>query len=261
MRRMIERGLVGGEERSKLIAAACSAWSANPLFAVDIFEMGYAEVNPGQAANLVGPIDWANEKHLDALQKAWKAIATNITGPQDQETMMAILQKGQLGSTDSPDLAARMWAEAQPDSGQRLIRQLLVEKDLDDRCRRRLWALSMSHAKDFGADFFLEAIPQISILSAVDDTIKAIFDDFSSVLNVVSTKELQAEMANRLMSQFTRATSNTTKGRIAEICNRMSGQEALKRFKPDALHKDEYEILIGHFGARPVKRFEKLLIE
>lgn len=261
MRLMIERGLVGGEERSKLIAAACSAWSANPLFAVDIFEMGYAEVNPGQAANLVGPIDWANEKHLDALQKAWKAIATNITGPQDRETMMAILQKGQLGSTDSPDLAARMWAEAQPDSGQRLIRQLLVEKDLDDGCRRRLWALSMIHAKDFGADFFLETIPQISILSAVDETIKAIFDDFSCVLNVVSTKELQAEMANRLMSQFTRATSNTTKGRIAEVCNRMSGQEALKRFKPDALHKDEYEILIGHFGARPVKRFEKLLIE
>lgn len=261
MRRMIERGIVGSEERSKLIAAACSAWSANPLFAVDIFGMGYAEVTPKQASDLVASIDWANEKHLDALQKAWEAIATNKAGPQDQEAMMAILQKGQLGNTGSPDLAVRMWAEAQPDSGQRLIRQLLVEKDLDDGYRRRLWALSMRHAKDFGADFFLEIIPQISALSAVDETVKAIFDDFSSILNVVSTKELQAEMANLLMSQFTYAASNSTKGRIAEVCNRMSGQEALKRFKPDALHKDEYEILIGHFGARPMKRFEKLLVE
>ncbi|MCQ4299781.1 KAP family NTPase [Pseudomonas songnenensis] len=261
MRRMIEQGLVGGGERSKLIAAACSAWSANPLNAVDIFERGYTEVTPGQAANLVTSIDWANEKHVEALQKAWKAIAISKAGPQDKETMLAILQRGQLGSADNPDLAVRIWAEAQVDSGQRLISQLLIEKDLEDGFRRRLWAFSMIHAKDFGAEFFLGAIPQVSALSAVDETVKAIFDDFPVVLDVVSTKELQADMANRLMSQFTYATSNTTKGRIAELCSQMSGQEALKGFKPTALHKDEYEILIGHFGARSMKRFEKLLVE
>lgn len=260
MRRMIEQGLVGGGERSKLIAAACSAWSANPLNAVDIFEMGYGEVTPGQAADLVTSIDWSNEKHIDALEKAWKVIATNKSGPQDQETMMAILRKGQLGSTDTPDLAVRMWAEAQADSGQRLMRQLLIEKDLDDGFRRRLWVISIGHAKDFGTTFFLEVVPQISALSAVDETVKAVFDDFSGILDVLSTKELQADMANRLMSQFTHATSNTTKGRIAEVCNRMIGQEALKGFKPVTLDKDEYEILIGHFGARPMKRFEKLLV-
>ncbi|WP_253948057.1 KAP family P-loop NTPase fold protein [Pseudomonas aeruginosa] len=261
MRRMIEQGLVGGGERSKLIAAACSAWSANPLNAVDIFEMGYAEVTPGQAANLVASIDWANEKHIDALQKAWKAIATNKAGPQDQETMMAILQKGQLGSTDSPDLAVRMWAEAQVDSGQRLMRQLLIEKALDDGYRRRLWAFTIGHAKEFGAEFLLEVVPQISALSSVDETVKAVFDDFSGILDVVSTKELQADMANRLMSQFTHATSSTTKGRIAEVCNRMIGQEALKSFKSESLHKYEYEILVGHFGVRPMKKFEKLLVQ
>lgn len=261
MRRMIEQGLVGDGERSKLIAAACSAWSANPLNAVDIFERGYTEVTPGQAANLVTSIDWADEKHVEALQKAWKAIAISKAGPQDKETMLAILQRGQLGSADNPDLAVRIWAEAQVDSGQRLISQLLIEKDLEDGFRRRLWAFSMIHAKDFGAEFFLGAIPQVSALSAVDETVKAIFDDFPGVLDVVSTKELQADMANRLMSQFTYATSNTTKGRIAELCSQMSGQEALKGFKPTALHKDEYEILIGHFGARSMKRFEKLLAE
>ncbi|MNJ68107.1 hypothetical protein D3C77_643270 [compost metagenome] len=66
-------------------------------------------------------------------------------------------------------------------------------------------------------------------------------------------------MANRLMGQFTFAATNTAKGRIAEVCNRMIGQEALKGFKPEALSKDEYEILVGHFGARPLKKFEKLL--
>ncbi|HBO4864586.1 TPA: NTPase KAP [Pseudomonas aeruginosa] len=261
MRQMIERGLVGREERSKLIAAACSAWSADPLVAADIFGAGYTDVTPEQAANLVTSIDWDNEKHLNALQIAWKAVAANDAGPQDQETLMAILQKGPLGNTDSPDLAVRMWAEVQTDFGQGLMRQLLVKKDLNDGSRRRLWAFSMGHAKDFGADFFLEIIPQISALNAVDETVKAIFDDFSEILSVVSTKELQADMANRLMSQFTHATTNTTKGRIAEICNRLCGQGALKGFKPEALHKDEYDILFGHFGARPMKRFEKLLIE
>ncbi|MDG4418011.1 KAP family NTPase [Pseudomonas aeruginosa] len=74
MRRMIERGLVEGEVRTKLIAATCSAWSANPLNAVAIFERGYIEVTPEQAANLVVAIDWTNEKHVDALQKAWKVF-------------------------------------------------------------------------------------------------------------------------------------------------------------------------------------------
>lgn len=261
MRRMIEQGLVEGGERNKLIAATCSAWSANPLNAVDIFERGYTEVTPGQAANLVAAIDWANEEHLGVLQKAWKAIAANKAGPQGKDTMVAILQKGPLGSAANPDLAVRIWAEAHADSGQRLINQLLTDNDLDDGLRRRLWAYSMTHARDFGPEFFLEAIPQVCALSSIDETVKAIFDDSHGILDVVNTKELQADLANRIMSQFTCATSNTTKGRIAELCNQMIGKEALKGFKPAALHKDEYEILIGHFGARPMKRFEKLLAE
>ena len=173
--------------------------------------------------------------------------------------MIGILQKGPLGSTDNPDLAVRMWAEAQENSGERLMRQLLTEDNLDDEYRRRLWAFSITHAKNFGAEFFLEIIPQISALDSISETIKAIFDEFSKVLAVLSTKELQAEMATRLMGQFKNASSNTTKGRIAEACNRMIGQEALKKFKPETLSKDEYEILVGHFGASPLKKFEKLL--
>jgi hypothetical protein len=258
MRRMIERGLVESEERSKLIAAACSAWSANPLNAVDIFVMGYAELTAGQTANLASAIDWADEKQLDALQKAWNAVASNKAGPYVNETMVGILQKGQLGSTDTPDLAVRMWAESQEDSGQSLMRRLLVEKDLDDSYRRRLWAFSIAHAKEFGSAFFLDVMHQISALITADETIKAMFDDFGHILGVLSTKELQADMASRLMAQFTHTSSNTTKGRIADVCNRMIGQEALKSFNPEILHKDEYEILVGHFGARPMKKFEKL---
>ena len=62
------------------------------------------------------------------------------------------------------------------------------------------------------------------------------FDDFNIVIGVLDTKELQAEMAKRLMGQFMQAPSNTTKGRIAEISNQLIGQEALKNFNPESLH-------------------------
>ncbi|MNR38504.1 hypothetical protein D3C85_1566140 [compost metagenome] len=79
-------------------------------------------------------------------------------------------------------------------------------------------------------------------------------------MTVLDSKDLQAEMAMRLMNQFSGASTNSTKGRIAEISNQLVSQAALKNFKPESLHKDEYEILAVHFGARPTKSFEKLLV-
>lgn len=257
MRSMIERGLVEGQERHKLIDAACSAWSTNPLVAVDIFTKGYTELTAEQVTNLATTIDWDNQHHLDALQKAWKKISISLTDPQANETMVNILQKGPLGGAHNPDLAIQIWAEVQEDSGQNLTRKLLIADSLDDAHRRRLWTFAMVHAEEFGAEFFLDVMHQISALITASETIKAMFDDFSNIIGILNTHELKAEMAARLMSQLTHASSNTTKGRIAEACNRMVGHEALKGFKPETLSKEEHEVLVGHFGARAMRRFEK----
>lgn len=126
--------------------------------------------------------------------------------------------------------------------------------------RRRLWACSIEQVKELGAPFFLELIPKVSALANAEETIKAVFDDFSIVMTVLGAKDRQAEMAMRLMNQFLGASTNSTKGRIAEISNQLVSQAALKNFQPESLHKDEYEMLAVHFGARPLKRFEKLLV-
>lgn len=260
MRHMVESGLVGSEERVKLIAAACSAWSANPNSALDTFERGYCELTPDQAANLASNISWDKPEHLDVLQKAWTAIAANKKRPAPSEVMVRILQRGLLGNTEQPDLAARIWIQSQQDKGHELMANLLASNALEDTHRRRLWACSIEQVKELGAPFFLELIPKVSALANADETIKAVFDDFSIVMTVLNSKDLQAEMAMRLMKQFSGASTNSTKGRIAEISNQLVSQAALKNFQPESLHKDEYEILAVHFGARPMKKFEKLLV-
>ena len=260
MRHMVEHGLVGSEGRGKLIAATCSAWSAAPKVSLSTFEGGYCELTPEQAANLTSPIEWANADHTDTLQKAWKAIAANKDGPVPSEVLVRILQQGPKGSAEQPDLAIRIWLQSQEDTGHQLMADVLARETLDDSHRRRLWACSIERAKELGAPFFLKLIPQISALANADETIKAVFDDFKIVMSVLNSQDLQAEMAIRLMDVFSVATTNSTKGRIAEASNQLVSQAALKRFKPKSLHKDEFEILVAHFGARSMKSFEKLVV-
>jgi len=153
-----------------------------------------------------------------------------------------------------------MWIQSQQDKGHELMASLLASTTLEDSHRRRLWACSIELVKELGAPFFLELIPKISALTNADETIKAVFDDFGIVMSVLDSRDVQAEMAMRLMNQFSGASTNSTKGRIVEISNQLVSQAALKNFKPESLHKDEYEILEAHFGARPMKKFEKLLV-
>lgn len=259
MRQMIQRGLVSSDGQAKLIAAACSVWSVSPNVALSIFEAGYCALTSDQAANLVSPIAWDERESLDTLQKAWMAIAVAKHAPAPYEVMVRILQKGPLSSTEQPDLAMRMWIQSQQDGGRELMVSLLTSEALEDGLRRRVWAFSIERVKELGAVFFLDVVPRISSIPHADETIKAVYDDFKIIVSVLDSKELQAEMATRLMNQFSAASTNSTKGRIAEVCNRLVSQAALKSFKPESLHKDEFEILVTHFGGRHMKKFERLL--
>lgn len=261
MHEMVRRDLVGREGREKLIAASCSAWSANPTVSLSSFEQGYCELTPEQAANLTSPIEWANSDHLDALQKAWKSIAANKNGPAPNEVLVRLLQQGPQGSEEQPDLAIRMWLQSQEDKGQKLMTEVLEEDALEDIHRRRLWAYAIERVKELGAPFFLSMIPKISALSNADQTIKAVFDDFTIVISVLNSQDLKSEMAVRLMDVFSVAATNSTKGRIAEASNHLVNQAALKNFKPKSLHKDEFDILSAIFGARHMKKFEKMVDE
>lgn len=259
MHEMIRRGLVVSEGREKLIAATCSAWSADPSVSFSSFERGYCELTPEQAANLTLPIEWEKSVHLDMLYKAWKAIAVSKDGPSPSEVLVQLLQQGPQGSEDQPDLAIRTWLQSQEDTGHELMEKVLTRETLDDSHRRRLWACSIERATELGAPFFLKLIPKISALADADETIKAVFDDFRTVMSVLSSQDIQAEMAVRLMDVFSVATTNSTKGRIAEASNQLVSQAALKNFKPKSLHKDEFDILTANFGARHMKKFEKLV--
>lgn len=77
---------------------------------------------------------------------------------------------------------------------------------------------------------------QISALANADQTIKAVFDDFTIVMNVLNSQDLKAEMAVRLMDVFSVAATDSKKGRIAEASNQLVSQAALKSFKPKSLH-------------------------
>jgi len=261
MHDMLRRDLVGQEGREKLIAASCSAWSANPSVSLSSFEREYCELTPEQAANLTSPIEWANSDHLETLQKAWKCIAANKNGPASNEVLVRLLQQGPQGSEEQPDLAIRMWLQSQEDTGRELMAEVLAEDVLEDIHRRRLWAYAIERVKELGAPFFLSLLPKISALANADQTIKAVFDDFTIVMSVLNSQDLKAEMAVRLMDVFSVAATNSTKGRIAEASNQLVNQSALKNFKPKSLHKDEFDILSAIFGARHMKKFEKMVDE
>lgn len=246
--------------KSKLIAAACAIWSAHPKDTLETFRNGHSELSAEQIANLATTINWEDGDQINALRSAWKIMEGVADESCTLEATRLILHKGPLGTAQHADIAVQLWLESQSDSGSTLLKKSLVDPNLNDSHRRRLWAKATMRANELGPKFFITLAPKITETPSSEETATAMFDDFAIIDSVLGSVENRAEMARGLMNSFIRTNSNTIKARIAEASNRLAGKGALKSFIPESLTQDEYSILEAHFGkTSDVKRLNKLV--
>lgn len=249
LRDMIVRDIIPSEQDVQLIEAACITWTVNPKNSISIIRNGIDNFTPKQAANLIDPIDWSNEEQQSLLSVAWVAIAESQNSENRIQTAKLLLDKGAIGPPDEPDRALQCWLDlATGIDGPDMMRTLITEPNLTDPHRRRLWSYAVHSSNSLGAEFFIEIIPEIVQLSPVEGTATAVFDSYDEIYTALGSIQNRADLAQKLMAAFPNASTKTIKAKVAEWCNKLSGDASLHELNSEILTETDIEVLSTYFN-------------
>ena len=254
LRDMVRRELVPGENRVSVINAACKTWSAAPEKALDTFLSGFNDLNPDQTAELLDAIDLSTEESLTLLSKAWSAIVKKQDHSARIQTINLILAKGLSDPPEEPDRGLRLWIDSLGKNCNSVLADAITQDDQSDTNKRRLWQQIARLAPTLGADFFLEVIPKLVVLSPIDETAAALFSDYDLVYAALDSTDNRADLSQRLMRVITNAPTKTVKSNIAEWCKKLSGNAGLGKLRKEDLSDDDLAILNAHFPGAAVLR-------
>ena len=258
MRDMLGREIVPADQAPMLVKAACSTWNANPDNAIDTFRAGFTELTPAQTADLLRGVNWAEEKHSGLLMEAWGLIIKKQEHTARIDTTNRILKAGPSGPNDEPDRGLRIWIDAQGENRLDLLASAIIQTDLQDAHRKRIWHQASRLSKNLGPDLFVDIVPAVLVLTPIDETASAIFADADHITEILSSTDRKSSLSRRLMEAFTNASTKTIKAGIAKWCHRLSGQASLTQLEPDSLTDDDISILGSEFpGAPALKRLQK----
>lgn len=257
LRDMIEREIVSGDQRGAVVEAACAIWNAVPDQAVETFASGFGALTPDQAANLVDGVDWTNGDHEDLLSRAWSSVLEWQDLAERVQTTKRLLDKGLNGPEEEPDRAIRLWLQAQGTRRLEVLTAALTDDGLGDPHRKRLWQQAVGGRDAVGAEFVLEVIPKLVMLSPNDQTTAQVFGDYERVEAILDSADNRADLAQRLMETFTDASTNTVKSHIAEWCKKLSGEASLAKVNAEAVTEEDLSILKTHFRSKALSRIKK----
>ncbi len=258
LRDMLRRKLVPNDQCTALIEAACATWATKPDEAIDTFTSGYGDLIPEQAANLLDSIDLTNNEQQVLLSRAWSSVAQYQDADKQVRTTNRILEKGVCGPDDEPDRGLRLWFDAQGESSREGLATAIIQVELNDSHRNRLWRQVTRRAAFLGSLFFLDVIPKIAVLSPIEETANSLFADFDLVDSTLGSADNRADLSQHLIQAFQDALTNTVKSHIAGWCKKLNGQASLQKLRPEFLTDEDMSILNSHFpGSTALKKLEK----
>lgn len=255
---MINLEIVPEDLSEALIKAAVATWTVAPDEAIDTFKSTFNSLTPEQAAKLINGIDWENSEHQTLLSQAWSSIIQTMDLEELIQTTNHLLKMGLNGSEEEPDYALRLWIDVQTDNLSDILKNTLIQTNLDDNHRHRIWRQTIRVANNLNSDFFLDVIPKIIVLPEIDETTSTLFADRDQITRILGSSDNQADLSQRLMQAFPEVPTNTVKSKIAEWCKKLSGNASLRQLNYENLTGDDMNILNTYFpGASDLKKLNR----
>jgi hypothetical protein len=261
MRDMLDREIVPAAKVPRLLDTACIVWKVAPTETTEIIS-AYPQLSAPQASQLILSIDGSKEEQLSALKQTWMHVSRSMDAKDNADTFRVLLTSNPVTTFDETDAGITIWLDSQTDAGKSLLSASLIAKDIMDEQRLRLWRQASRRAEKFGAEFLLSAVPAVLVLSPIEMTATALFNDKERLTALLKTSENQSKLARELMIAFPSAKTNTVKTEIANYSSALAGQAVLKSFKPGNLTSDEFKIIEGVFTkSSELSRLQKLVLE
>jgi len=244
---MFDRSVVGQEKRARLVETACAVWKVDPHLALP-FLGRYPSLSVEQIDVLVNTLNINEPKQIEALSEAWHVVSRHIGDDARRAVTVALLRRGAIQASGDADLALNVWLSAQDDSGRALLKNLLVDANIADEQRARLWRQAISRSETFDKGFFVDLIPHSLGVQNSEAISAAIFDSEQTIEKLINDGEARSDLARGLMGRFHEFRTETIKGRAGAMANRLVGNVALKGLSIESLTVSDVAILSGAFG-------------
>lgn len=244
---MLDRGVLGQEKRARVIDAACAVWKIDPQLALPFLKR-YPSLSVEQIDSLLNTLNFNEPSQIQTLKEAWHVVSRHIGDDACRDVAVALLRRSRIQTEGDADLALNAWLAAQDDDGLGLLKSLLVDANVPDEQRARLWRQAIARSETLSKGFFVDVIPRALSVQDSETTSAAIFDSGQMIEQLMRDSETRSDLARGLMGRFHEYGTKTIKGGACAMANRLVGNVALKGMSAENLTADDLEILSGSFG-------------
>lgn len=215
MREMVQRGIVSEENISHVIETACILWPYHQLYSLNTLLAFRQAPIPSRISELMDQINIQEKEEIGKLKKAWSHIAGILNAEQRSSTTKFILGKTPKGNTQEPDLCLYIWFDVQNENKADLLKNFLIDIDLNDEQRKRVWLIISNTSHELGSDFFLSILPEVFKLQEIPETARTIFETKEAINKLFSSKEEQHDLGAMLLRCFISVASQEYKNKFA----------------------------------------------
>jgi hypothetical protein len=246
---MVEKGLVDDSQTTIAVESACLLWPYHRKHALSALQTLNESPTAKATANLAAGTPLENGEAVEDLLAAWKHISSRNSTAENHEVGQALLNL-QEGLNEEPDMALRLWFDAQGDQKITSINALLVSTSLPDAQRKRIWLQLPSNLSEMSQKDILTLIGDVMAMGNAQATQKALLDSQNVISSLFPTKEDRYSLANQLLRSFHSSSSQEMKNRlVAWMKESTTGDDGfLKEMKKIGnFSAEDITLLLEHF--------------
>jgi hypothetical protein len=205
MQDMALRGVIDPSGSASVIDTACAIWPYFPSAALDTLLAFNMAPDVEEITNLSKNVDLQTDDIAALLAEAWRHYGGILSGPEQLSVTRHILSSVPSSSDAEYDRALRIWIDVVGPRQSSLLREVVLQTDLTDDERQRVWLQAVRVRKDLGPGFFLDVIPLLLLLDDASQTARAVLDAESAVNELFASREQRHDFGKALLRVFANA--------------------------------------------------------
>ncbi len=253
---MLHSGIVGAEHKDELIEVANLIWRNHPAEAEEFLAHTSGAFLPGQVAAMPDVIDWEASNEVERLGRVWENAAQNLAPNERVEATIQIVAKGEIGASELPDQGLTLWAQSLGEHAYVVLHQAVLDSEVIDQGRRRLWRQILSLNSKPAAREIINLAMRILSVPSSPETVDAISQELEEICHQLPDQDSRYSVALLLMKTLPHSSSLAVKANLARLAQQLGTKAVLKDVDVLTLSRDDLQIIADKFGR--VREFTKL---
>jgi PAS domain S-box-containing protein len=168
---------------------------------------------------------------INRLLRLWSFMVNPLPESQKISITKYILINPPRELSNEPDIILRLWVDAQNEEKAVLLRTVVLDQELSDEQRKRVWIQIDRVSYELGSEFFIEVMPRIFSIKDQAQTIDTIFASEDMLTSLFLSNENIESLGALLLDSYHSALSENDKNRLVDWMMRVGADKALEQLE------------------------------